>query len=109
MELCWKDWSKLEDYWGSAVTLKSLLVFINQDIRLLVNVVFGLETLSLDPWFSSLWTLQELVIRPDAALMYREGVPSTATAGELTFNVRAVDLTNMCQHLVGDLVISLFL
>lgn len=74
-----------------------------EDIRLLRNVVFGLETLSRDPWFSSLWTLQELVIRPDAVLLSREGVPSTATVGDLTFNVRVEDLTNMCQHLVVDL------
>lgn len=74
-----------------------------QDIRLLREVVFGLETLNKDPWFSSLWTLQELVIRPDAVLLSREGVPCTATVGELIFNVRVEDLTNMCQHLVDDL------
>lgn len=74
-----------------------------KDICLLRNVVSGLETLSRDPWFSSLWTLQELVIRPDAVLLSREGVPSTATVGDLTFNVRVDDLTNMCQHIVDDL------
>lgn len=30
MELCCKNWSRLEDDWGSAISLKSLLVFIHQ-------------------------------------------------------------------------------
>lgn len=30
MELCCKDWCRLEDDWGAAISLKSLLVFIHQ-------------------------------------------------------------------------------
>lgn len=34
-----------------------------------------IQTLVTDPWFTSLWTLQEAFLRPDAVLFSREGMP----------------------------------
>lgn len=41
------------------------------------DIRHALERLSADPWFSSLWTLQEAFLRPDAMLISRDGQSST--------------------------------
>ncbi|KAF2245029.1 hypothetical protein BU26DRAFT_522719 [Trematosphaeria pertusa] len=37
------------------------------------NIISTLEKYTADPWFTSLWTLQEAYIRPDALLLDRDG------------------------------------
>lgn len=49
---------------------------MNQTLR-------GLDGLLQDPWFTSLWTLQELYLCPAAIILSREGTPVTQNGGTL--------------------------
>lgn len=58
-----------------------------------------------DPWFSSLWTLQELVLRNDALILTREAEPVEYCFGDYTFLSELIgDFANLVLHLeiVGD-------
>ncbi|RYP45315.1 hypothetical protein DL768_008329 [Monosporascus sp. mg162] len=60
-----------------------------------------METLFSDPWFSSLWTLQESVLRRDAIILNRDGepVPLRYTKGEALLAI----LANSCVNVYSDL------
>ncbi|KAI3391116.1 hypothetical protein diail_7939 [Diaporthe ilicicola] len=55
-----------------------------------------------DKWFSSLWTLQESVLRRDAVLLAHEGTPILAAADQQTLVTLAI-LANSYRTLLGDL------
>ncbi|KAK6209384.1 hypothetical protein LQW54_006372 [Pestalotiopsis sp. IQ-011] len=49
--------------------------YIPDQTPALAQIHSCIETLITDSWFTSLWTLQEAFLRPDAILFSREGVP----------------------------------
>lgn len=56
------------------------------------RTIRGLERLFSDPWFSSLWTLQEAFLRQDAFIMSKSGDLATVVgSGEATW------FTNLCS------------
>ncbi|KAK0719181.1 hypothetical protein B0H67DRAFT_148650 [Lasiosphaeris hirsuta] len=63
-----------------------------------------------DPWFSSLWTLQEVVLRNDALVLSAEGepVPWTRDASHEQ-NTYLTMFINHCQNVYQDLVSALAL
>lgn len=46
-----------------------------EETQLLQDITKSLMTLTRDPWFSSMWTLQEAFLRNDALLLSQEGLP----------------------------------
>lgn len=46
---------------------------MDKDVHILDQMYLGFKTLFGDPWFSSLWTLQEVFLRQDGILVSREG------------------------------------
>lgn len=62
------------------------------DIEDLLNIEF-VKYLTADPWFSSLWTLQEAFLRPDAFIMTRnarESLWDEKNAGKVMITLRMV-------------------
>lgn len=56
-----------------------------------------------DPWFSSLWTLQEVVLRNDAILLSTEGNPvAWETSPQLQYTFLTMFI-NHCQNVYDDL------
>ena len=53
-----------------------------------------------DPWFTSLWTLQEAFLRQDALLLTQEGKPWPN--GELSYLVSLKDLMGLLEPLAND-------
>ncbi|KAI0448513.1 hypothetical protein F5B21DRAFT_112012 [Xylaria acuta] len=57
-----------------------------------------------DPWFSSLWTLQEAYLRSDAVLASREGciAEGPAYGGTLKSHANLYDLIGFCEPLINS-------
>ncbi len=55
-----------------------------------------------DPWFSSLWTLQEVVLRNDAVVLSAEGEPVVWERDPLQYTFLTM-LVNLCQNIYQDL------
>ncbi|KAL3442677.1 heterokaryon incompatibility protein-domain-containing protein [Aspergillus insuetus] len=51
------------------------------------NALSAAEELFKDPWFSSLWTLQEAYLRPDATLLSKDGKSILTPAGKRILNL----------------------
>lgn len=66
----------------------------------------GLQTVLNDPWFSSLWTLQEAVLRNDAVILSAEGLPSvwiTSDDGR-KYQAYLAMFVNFCNNIYLDVV-----
>ena len=61
------------------------------------------EEIFADPWFSSLWTLQEVVLRNDAIVLSTEGEPVLWKVGKEEQRMYLTMLINHCQNVYGDL------
>jgi hypothetical protein len=59
----------------------------------------SLEKLLSDPWFSSLWTLQEAYLRPDAILLSRNGVPVPHNAEKHYTLLRLCQRASVIYHI----------
>lgn len=59
-----------------------------------LNVVFA------DPWFSSLWTLQEVILRNDAMALSKEAEAIVWDIGQYTYLTMFI---NYCQNVFSDL------
>lgn len=68
----------------------------------LESIQDAMDRLCRDKWFSSLWTLQESVLRRDAVLLTHEGTPSLAAADNRTLVTLAI-VANSYRTLLGDL------
>ncbi|KUI67588.1 hypothetical protein VM1G_11510 [Cytospora mali] len=84
--------SPLEEASGADMpSLKDSLVGVYESFRLILS----------DPWFSSLWTLQEAFLRHDAVILSREGI--AARMPETTFDATINELIFYAEPLVGEL------
>ena len=63
---------KVRNMVADVKTVSSLIEDIKEGVRLMIAAI---NSLALEPWFSSLWTLQEGYLRPDAVLKDRNGEP----------------------------------
>lgn len=68
----------------------------------LESIQDAMDRLCRDKWFSSLWTLQESVLRRDAVLLTHEGTPVLAAADSRTLVTLAI-VANSYRTLLGDL------
>ncbi|TRX98429.1 hypothetical protein FHL15_000503 [Xylaria flabelliformis] len=68
--------------------------------QLVTRLDSALEAFFADKWFSSLWTLQEIVLRKDALALSRDGDPIPWNQGYPMF---FAILVNHCQNLYQDL------
>lgn len=71
-------------------------------LQLLETIEQSMRRLCSDPWFSSLWTLQESILRRDAVILTSEGRPIISTADELTL-VSLSMIANSFRTLLLDL------
>ncbi|RDI77049.1 Protein-glutamate O-methyltransferase [Venturia inaequalis] len=62
------------------------------------------EVIFNDPWFSSLWTLQEIVLRHDAMIISREGQSIPMKNQGKRLDTFMSMLKNSCQNIHGDLL-----
>lgn len=74
------------------------------DVGLIQDIYEAAKTIFSDPWFSSLWTLQEVVIRNDALILSATAEPVTVESGYL-FSM--IMLINICMNIHRRLSISL--
>lgn len=62
----------------------------------------ALATITSDPWFSSLWTLQEAYLSADASVLSLEGVeikrPAYGSTGLVTLVMAATEIDNMVER-----------
>jgi hypothetical protein len=86
---------------------------VRHDTAIVTQTLRGIEkclrTIFEDPWFSSLWTLQEAFLRPDAVLLSKEGIaiPHNAeryrTLGRLVERTAtAYDFCHQTRHWEGE-------
>ncbi|OHF00810.1 hypothetical protein CORC01_03884 [Colletotrichum orchidophilum] len=66
----------------------------------------GLLIVLQDPWFSSLWTLQEAVLRNDALILSSEGLPCvwTTTGDGKEYQAHLSMFVNVCNNIYLDLI-----
>ncbi|KAK1675984.1 hypothetical protein BDP55DRAFT_631681 [Colletotrichum godetiae] len=64
----------------------------------------GLQHVLKDPWFSSLWTLQEAVLRKDALILSAEGLPCAWNTSDdgLKYQGYLAMLVNFCNSIYAD-------
>jgi hypothetical protein len=70
---------KVQEKTPNAKNISGWIVDLKQSMRLIID---ALEKFSCEPWFSSLWTLQEGYLRSDAFLRDRNGKPWIPTRSE---------------------------
>ena len=88
-----KSGLELRDYVGKPSTPlpdKDVISSLHKEL----NVVFA------DPWFSSLWTLQEVILRNDAVALSKEAEPILWDIGQYTYLTMFI---NHCQNVFQDL------
>lgn len=68
----------------------------------LESIQEAMDRLCRDKWFSSLWTLQESVLRRNAVLLTHEGTPILSAADNRTLVTLAI-VANSYRTLLGDL------
>lgn len=80
---------------GNKVFGKRRITNLREPLALLPRLHASVTTLLDDPWFSSLWTLQEGTLRQDALFLSREGNPITylGWSGEMPSSHQSVSLT----------------
>ncbi|KAH0536393.1 hypothetical protein FGG08_006743 [Glutinoglossum americanum] len=69
-------------------------------LQCLQTLVGAFEILFSDPWFSSLWTLQESILRRDAMILSREASP--VLLGFRDGNAFLASLISACQNIYKD-------
>lgn len=83
---------EIEPYMKSQTKLQT-----SETERLLDQILCGLAGLLEDPWFASLWTLQEAYLCPKAVILSREGWP-VSDRGVKLVAPRSQTLNNLFSH-----------
>lgn len=94
--------STLDDIWNYGPDLRFRSESTYTVPELVARLSSAFDTLFADPWFSSLWTLQESILRNDALILSREAepIPLGYHDGEAYLRI----LINTCQNIYQDLV-----
>ncbi|KAF2252742.1 hypothetical protein BU26DRAFT_515204 [Trematosphaeria pertusa] len=91
---------KVQEMVSDVKKLSMLIEDLKQSIHLMIDAA---EKFSSEPWFSSLWTLQEGYLRPDAFLRDRNGEPWIYTRSE----ARLFDFVELFHELSETLASSI--
>lgn len=110
---CGPELQSLFDSIGQAVTKFSNISQKNAwtsdtCVLLLKMLLQDFQSLLSDPWFTSLWTLQESILRRDAQILAKDGDAVNAGGGKLRLGARPrsfslTRLANFCQVLQADI------
>jgi hypothetical protein len=68
----------------------------------LQQISSALDLLMQDPWFTSLWTLQEAVLRRDAMVLSRDGDPLTVSHSR-EYSIRLEMFCSSCWYILLDI------
>ncbi|KAL2154622.1 hypothetical protein VTH82DRAFT_3298 [Thermothelomyces myriococcoides] len=74
---------------------------------LVQNLVKSFDYVFSDPWFSSIWTLQEVVLRNDALVFPAEGEPVPWDKSDNKLSTYLTMFINTCQNVCKDLELAL--
>lgn len=89
---------------GPLPSAEALQAHVERLLVSLPHVVESLDIILQDPWFSSLWTLQEAVLRTDALVLSAEGQPVLwLTWGDKSYAFFLHALMNICWNIYRDL------